>query len=135
MNTLIPVTRMLDAALNHRHEPCGADATWNRTPRADVLESEKEFRILMDMPGVISEDLDISLENQTLTVKAERTGAAPEGFEAKRRERPAKSAFTRHFNLGNVVAAEGISANLDNGVLQISLPKSEQSLPRKIEVQ
>ena len=136
MNTLFPVTRMLDAALNNS---CGtwneADGSVGRTPRADILEGEKEFRVLMDLPGVLHENLDLSIEDQTLWVKAERTETVPEGFEARRSERSGKVAFNRTFSLGNAVDTEGIKAEFKNGVLTITLPKSEKSLPRRIEVQ
>ena len=136
MNTLFPVTRMLDAALNNS---CGtwneADGSVGRTPRADILEGEKEFRVLMDLPGVRHEDLDLSVEDQTLWVKAERTESVPEGFEARRSERAGHVTFSRTFSLGKAVNVDDIQAEFKNGVLTITLPKSEKNLPRRIEVQ
>ena len=132
MNTLFPVTRMLDAALNNSWSE--SDGSAGRTPRADVLEGEKEFQVLMDLPGVKHEDMDLSIEDQTLWVKAERKESVPEGFEARRSERSGKVAFARTFHLGNGVDLDGIEAHLKDGVLEVALPKSEQSLPRKIEV-
>ncbi len=135
MNTLFPVTRMLDAAMkNSCHTWNEADGSCGRTPRADIQEGEKEFRVLMDLPGVNHENLDLSIEDQTLWVKAERSESVPEGFEARRNERAGHVTFSRTFSLGNAVDVEGISAEFKNGVLNITLPKSEKSLPRKIEV-
>lgn len=135
MNTMMPVSRMIDAALNNNFGTCRTpDNGWAQSPRADILEGEKDFRILMDLPGVSADKLDISLENQTLTVKAEREISVPEGFETRRRERSGQATFTRNFSLGTAVAQDGINAKLDDGILQITLPKSEQSLPRKIDV-
>jgi HSP20 family protein len=135
MNTLFPVTRMLDAAMKN---PCNtwneADGSRGRTPRADILEGEMEFRVLMDLPGVQHQDLDLSIEDQTLWVKAERKESVPEGFEARRNERAGHVTFSRTFSLGKAVDVEGIGAEFKNGVLNITLPKSEKSLPRKIEV-
>ena len=133
MNTLFPVTRMLDAALNNSWNE--GDGSVGRTPRADVLEGDKEFQVLMDLPGVKHEDLDLSIEDQTLWVKAQRTESVPEGFEARRTERTGHVTFSRTFSLGNAVDAGEISAKFSNGVLTITLPKSEKSLPRRIEVQ
>jgi HSP20 family protein len=133
MNTLFPMTRMLDAALNNScHE---GDRSIGRTPRADVLEGEKEFQVLMDLPGVKHGDLDLSIESQTLLVKANRKESVPEGFEARRTERTGHATFNRTFSLGNAVNSEGISAKFNDGVLTITLPKSEKNLPRRIEVQ
>jgi HSP20 family protein len=135
MNTLFPVTRMLDAALNSHLENWNeADGSPGRTPRADILEGEKEFKVLMDLPGVLREDLDLSIEDQTLWVKAERKEEVPEGFESRRNERFKHVTFSRTFSLGNVVSVENISAEFKNGVLTITLPKSEKSLPRRIQV-
>ena len=100
-----------------------------------TLEGEKEFRVLMDLPGVPHENLDLSIEDQTLLVKAERTESVPEGFEARRSERAGHVTFSRTFSLGNSVNVDGIEAKFSNGVLTITLPKSEKSLPRRIEVQ
>ncbi len=132
MNTLFPVTRMLDAALNNTWNE--GDGSVGRTPRADILEGDKEFRVLMDLPGVPHEDLDLSVEDQTLWVKAERKESVPEGFEARRSERSGQVTFSRTFSLGNAIEADGISAEFKNGVLTITLPKSEKSLPRRIEI-
>ncbi len=145
MNTFFPMTQVLNAALNAQHSQCSKrpgheqnqvkdQMTWGRNPTADILEGEKEFRILMELPGVQPDSLDISLENQTLSVKAVRETEVPEGFEVVRHERAAKSDFHRTFNLGNSVDAEGIEAAFDQGVLTLTLPKSQQGLPRKIEV-
>jgi HSP20 family protein len=135
MNTLFPMTRMLRAT---RNNSCGTwnetDRTCGRTPRADILEGEKEFRVLMDLPGVPHQDLDLSIEDQTLWVKAERKESVPEGFESRRNERFNHVTFNRTFSLGNAVDTDGISAEFTSGVLTITLPKSEKSLPRKIEV-
>ncbi len=138
MNTFFPMTQVLNAALNAQHPQHAVGEldqfSWGRNPQADVLEGEKEFRILMDLPGVQLSDLDISLENQTLSVKAARETEVPEGFELVRHERPGKSEFHRTFNLGNSVDAASIEAAFDNGMLTLTLPKSQQSLPRRIEV-
>ena len=135
MNTLFPVTRMLDAALNSSCNTWNeADGSIGRTPRADILEGEKEFRVLMDLPGVLHDNLDLSIEDQTLWVKAERTESVPDGFEARRKERSGQATFSRTFSLGNAVNVDGIKAEFKNGVLTITLPKSEKSMPRRIEV-
>lgn len=138
MNTLIPLTRIFDAAMTSNCET-SQNRSWNMSsrvmsPRADISEGEKEFQIAMDMPGVKADNLEIDLENQTLTVKASRETSLPEGFEARRNERPRSDSFERSFTLGNAVDADNIGARLEDGVLQITLPKTEKSLPRRIEV-
>lgn len=133
MNSLIPLTRIFDAALTNGLEQ-NLERAWTASPRADILEGEREFRIAMDLPGIRAENLEIGLENQTLTVKASRESDLPEGFQPRRRERPDTGRFERTFTLGNAVDADKIGARLEDGVLMITLPKSDKSLPRRIEV-
>lgn len=133
MNSLIPLTRIFDAALSNTLDE-NMDVAWTVSPRADIIEGEKEFQIAMDLPGVQPDNLEIDLENQTLTVKAARSGDLPEGFQTRRRERPNSGRFERSFTLGTSVDADKIGARLENGVLMISLPKNDKSLPRRIEV-
>jgi HSP20 family protein len=109
-------------------------ASAERLPRADILESEKDFRIVMDMPGVRNSDLEISLEDDTLNVKAERNTPVPEEYKPRRREMLDKVVLRRSFTLGTAVDTDHIQANLQDGVLMLTLPKSEKSLPRRIEV-
>ena len=135
MTTMIPMSRMFDAAFGrHLDTWSEKDHVCTAAPRADILEGEQEYRIVMDLPGVKNGDLDISLENQLLTVKARRELDVPEGFESRRHERAAQTTFGRSFSLSNAVDAENISARLEDGVLQLVLPKSEKSLLRRIEV-
>jgi len=136
MNTLLPMNNFLDAAFFGPGRSCAVNTsqTLRQAPRADILEGDTDFLVRLDLPGVSAEDLDINLEDQTLTVKAERDLAAPEGYEARRKEIPAKISYQRTFNIGKVVDAESISAKFENGVLVISLPKSAKSMPRRIEV-
>ena len=133
MNTLIPMTRMLDAALGNL-DAMDWTGPASATPRADILEGEKEFRIVLDLPGITAGDLEVNVENQNLFIKAERHLAVPEGFEARRRERATNVGFTRTFRLGNAVDPDGVQASLADGVLTLVLPKTEQNLPRRIEV-
>jgi len=135
LTSLLPMTRMIDAAFRNQTEDWNEeDRAYAATPRADILEGNEEYRIIMDLPGVQNKDLDISLENLTLTVSAERKMEIPEDFHARRRERAGNATFSRSFTLSNAVNAEKITAEFDRGVLQIVLPKSEKSLPRRIEV-
>lgn len=134
MNTLLPVTRMLDALTYGLDSWNPAEGDIWHSPRADILEGEKEYRILMDLPGVQTSDVEINVEGQTLTVKAQRPGDVPEGFTLRRHERPGPVSFSRSFTLGSAVDAETIVAGFENGVLRVTLPKSERSLPRRIEV-
>ncbi len=135
MNSLLPVTRMLNAALTGDLDPFfenDADTQW--TPRADILEGEKDYLIVMDLPGVNKDELELNIDKQTLWVTTKTEHEAPEGYKTLRRERPSRATFSRSFRLGTAIDQDKVQAKLDKGVLHITLPKSEQSLPRRIDV-
>jgi HSP20 family protein len=135
MYPLTTLLNALDTALEGSTSACTQPAAGaERLPRADILEGEKDFRIVMDMPGVRNSDLEISLEDDTLSVKAERNAVVPEAYRARRRELLDKMVLRRSFTLGAAVDTEHIQAILQDGVLTLTLPRSEKSLPRRIEV-
>jgi len=139
MNALIPLRHfddMLDSFFGScRTEPANGDTrTARHVPYADILEGEKEFLIRLDVPGVDREKLQIELEDQTLTVTAEREQTQPEGYKARRQEMASKIVFKRAFNLGNEIQHDRINAKLENGILSLTLPKSDKALPRRIEI-
>ena len=105
-------------------------------PHADINESNDAFRVLIDIPGVKTNDVDISLHEGVLTIRGERV--APEAGEEKsvRVERNYGS-FVRQFSLPNSVLAEAVSAKAadGDGVLEITIPKAKKPEPIRITVQ
>jgi len=140
VNTLIPFNRvddMLDSFFSPRlaWRPTRMNGqSLHQVPYADVLEGEKDFLIRLDLPGVDRESLNLNLEDQVLTIMAERELQAPEGYQTHRKELPGKVTMKRSFNLGSEIDAENISAKLENGILTVTLAKSDKALPRRIEV-
>ena len=103
------------------------------TPAVDIFETDKEITLLADMPGVKAADLNIDLRNDTLTL----TGAvAP--FEGPQEEdiliEYEIGTYSRQFSLSEVIDQGKIDAQLNDGVLRLSLPKVEKATPRKITV-
>lgn len=98
-----------------------------------LVESEEGLALHADLPGVAPEAVDIRLHDGVLTVRAERTAAAPEGYAVRRTER-AHAAFARSFALPFPVDAERTRATLRDGVLTVRLARSAQGGPRTIEV-
>ena len=88
----------------------------------------------MDLPGVGREDLSIDLEDGTLKVEAKREIETPENHRTLRAEIPHRTVYRRSFALGRAVDRDSITARIEDGVLSIELAKSEQSLPRRIEI-
>jgi HSP20 family protein len=104
------------------------------TPGTDMYEYKDELVLRMEFPGIRREDIDISLEGDCLTVKAEKNQEEyPEGTKWYRHERW-YGTYTRTWTLPYPVDAEKVSAKLEYGVLEIRLPKAEVAKAKKIEV-
>jgi len=101
-------------------------------PRIDILETEHEFLLLADLPGVKSESVDIRFEKGELTVHGCRPVAHP-GKGVAHREHPSTN-YQRVFSVSETVSADKISAELKDGVLTVHLPKVEAAKPKKITV-
>lgn len=102
------------------------------TPRVDILETEHEFLLLADLPGVTADGVDIRFEQGELTVHGQRA-ARNAGKDEAVREHPGTN-FSRVFAVSETVAADKIEADLKHGVLTVRLPKVEAVKPRKIAV-
>ena len=103
-------------------------------PPVDIVESKESVVLLADLPGVKLEDVDVSVENRTLTLSGARKPAedAKDG-DAFRLERPV-GRFTRTFSLPATVDVARIAAEAADGVLRISIPKAADARPRRIEI-
>lgn len=108
-----------------------------RAPEAEVVETENDIRVMLDAPGMKPDDIDISLENNILTVSGERRASWSESEErnatwhiSERRY----GKFSRSFMLPRDVEQDRIEAEFENGVLSITIPKSEKAKRRRIEI-
>lgn len=99
----------------------------------DLYRDGDHYVLTADLPGIDPGSVDIDVDGQLLTIRAERTLAAGEGVKWITREREAAS-FLRQLNLGQGIDTENIAASYDNGVLSVTIPVSEKAKPRKIEV-
>jgi len=107
-----------------------------RTPSLmpmDCLRTEDQFVVRFDLPGIDAESLDVSAENQTLTVRAERTRHDPAGSQYVVSERPSGT-YSRQLALGDGLAVDDIRAEYRDGVLTLTIPVAERAKPRKIEI-
>jgi len=101
-------------------------------PSADIYETENEFVIKADMPGVGRESLEITLEKDTLEISGKVRES--ENQDSLKYAEYRLHNYSRSFVVGDGINREGISASLENGVLTLTLPKSERVKPRKIEI-
>lgn len=107
--------------------------TRNPIVPADAYKLGERFYIHLDLPGVDSETIEVTVERNTLTVTANRTIADPDGGQWVARERP-YGTFVRRFQLGDGLETDHIEAGYDHGVLTVTIPVAEQAKPRKITV-
>ena len=107
-------------------------ATW--APAVDIYEGQDELVAQVDLPGVQEKDIDIRLENNTLTIRGERKFEKNVNEENYLRVERAYGSFTRTFSLPNTVNAEAIRAHYDQGVLTMHMPKREESKPKQVKI-
>ena len=103
-------------------------------PRVNVFESDADFVIEAELPGVTKDELKVEAENGTLTISATRKSETKEEHQALRVERYESSRFVRSFSLGDNVDADNIRGSLKDGVLTLTVPKVAKALPRQIPV-
>jgi len=125
--------RFLEDTMNQFFsQPQDAVRPW--APSVDVFENENEVVLKADLPGVEQKDIEVKLENGTLTLKGERQFAHDEASKGYRRIERSYGAFTRYFTLPETVNPENVKAEHKNGVLTVTLPKKEIAKPKTIQV-
>lgn len=100
----------------------------------DLFRDGDHYVLTADMPGVDPGSVDVDVDGQLLTIRAERTTRSGDDVQWLVHERPSGS-FLRQMTLGDGLDTTGISAHYENGVLSVVIPVSEKAKPRKVEVQ
>ena len=103
-------------------------------PAVDIYEDAEGVTLKAEVAGLSASDIDIRIENNTLTLKGERKLEKAEHKDNYRRVERTYGAFTRSFSLPPTVDSEKVRAEAKNGVLSIFLPKKEETKPRQIRV-
>lgn len=100
----------------------------------DAWQEDGEFVVAFDLPGVMPDKVDLDVERNVLTVRAERQDPTQPNVELVVAERP-RGVFSRQLILGETLDTEKIKASYDAGVLTLRIPVAEQAKPRKIEIE
>src|SRR3954467_10016808 len=100
----------------------------------DLYRVEDHFVVTVDLPGVDPGSIDLNVDGNTLTIRAERSVRSDEGAQWLAQERPAGS-FMRQLNLGDGLDIDRIQASYDAGVLTVTIPVAEKARPRRIAVE
>ena len=108
----------------------GSDGFLDHSPRVNIVESNDDFRLEMQAPGFDKKDLKIEMVDDTLTIRGEHTEEQQNEETRWTRREFNRSAFERSFVMPQSVKADGIKADYVNGVLQLTIPKSEEAKPK-----
>ncbi len=107
-------------------------STWN--PAVDIYESENQLVLTAEIPGVDEKDVEIKIEDNTLSIKGERRFETETKEENYHRLERSYGSFYRTFTLPNYVDQDKIHAEHENGVLKITMPKRTDLKPRKVKI-
>lgn len=122
-------TGTMPSGLNREEMTRGAWA-----PSVDIFEDKDRLYLEAELPGMSRDDFDISVENNVITLKGERKFENKTSGDNYHRVERSYGAFTRSFTLPQTVTADGATADFENGILRVSLPKREETKARKIEI-
>jgi HSP20 family protein len=122
----------LQDTMNRFFSEPAANRPW--VPAVDIRETENELVLKADIPDMKFEDIDVRMENGTLTVRGERKFDQEEKKGGWHRVERSYGTFERVFALPETVNPEGAQADYKNGVLTVTLPKKELAKPRQIKV-
>jgi HSP20 family protein len=111
----------------------GGMAMDNSLPQLVLADEGAELRVYAEVPGFASGDLNVSIEQGTLTIRGERSDEVPQGYSVHRKERGAVR-FARSIGLPARVESDKVEANLRDGILELRLPKVAAERPRTIDV-
>ena len=102
-------------------------------PTADIFETDEALTVIMEMPGVEKKDIDVALEDDALRVEGKIDYSKYQGMEPVYTEYMIGH-YARGFTLSGKIDRDGISAQLNDGVLTLTLPKAKEAMPRKIAI-
>src|SRR2546421_11253993 len=114
--------------------PEEALTTTSFAPPVDIYEDEHNITLKIEVPGIDEKDIDVRIENNTLTVHGERKFEKEEKEETFRRVERQYGSFTRSFTLPNTVDPEQVNATYNKGVLKVNLAKKAEAKPKQIKV-
>jgi len=126
------MNRLFQDSMSSNHDE--ALTTGAFIPAVDIYEDEHNITLKVEVPGVDEKDIDVRVENNTLTVRGERKFEKEEKEENFHRVERRYGSFTRSFTLPNTVDTENVQANYEKGVLNIRLAKKAEAKPKQIKV-
>ena len=124
------MTRMFDTSLRRR----GSLLDGAFAPAIDVVEEKDEFLVKVDLPGLSKDDVSVAIQDNFLTIRGERKHEVEKKESNYYHRERVHGQFTRSIELPTRVDAGKVQANFKDGVLYVTLPKSEEAKPKEIKV-
>jgi HSP20 family protein len=132
--TMDLLRRKLEDGYPNYGKPLGYNWTMEESfPRTNLYENGDCFEVRAEVPGIKKEDLKVKVQGNYLEISGSRISDVPEGYKAHKTERDSES-FSRSFTLPAEVDTRKVEATLKNGILFLTLPKSEAAKPKKINI-
>jgi HSP20 family protein len=129
------MNRLFNTLFDSPHPGNGGRAVARRwMPAMDVMETDEEFVLRADLPGMSEQDVKIEVEDNVLTISGERKAEHEQRKQGYYRVERSWGAFSRSLTLPEGVDADAIKAGFDSGVLEVRVPKPEQPKARKIQI-
>lgn len=126
------VNRVFSSSFNRSDETGMMRGAWN--PSVDIFENKDSIVLEAELPGLAPEDVNISIENNVLTIHGERKFEKKDEGDNFHRVERSYGSFTRSFTLPPTVSSENVDADFENGILRLQLAKREEAKPRRIEI-
>ncbi len=133
MNSVKKSEMVLPSLLSEIFKPDwfgGLENKSSSVPAVNVKDNEKDFELDLAVPGMKKDDFNIEVDNNVLTISAEVKSSEEEGTGKYTRKEFAFASFKRSFNLPKSIDADNITADYENGILKLTLPKKEEALPK-----
>jgi len=141
--TLVRWKPFADVPAFHNHVSRLFDDAWRRSdateprswyPAVDLAETENEFKIVAELPGLTRDDVKITVNDDVITLRGTKQSETISNEDNWSQVERTYGAFERSFRLGGSVDKSKVKARFENGVLTVVLPKSEESRPREISI-
>lgn len=129
LDALLDVQRELDRVF----DDASTSSSW-RPLATDVIETNDEVRLMMEVPGMDASELDMTIDNNVLRISGEKRALQTDEGAAWRLTERRYGRFERSFVLPRDVRSDAVEASYENGVLRVVLPKREEAKPRRVEI-
>lgn len=135
---LKPFDQVFDQMLTQQFpnftEQTGIDFLKGAYPKCNIIDTTEDVQVIAEIPGLTRDEVSIKVENGVMTISGKQASMIKDDEVKYIRRELKHSSFKRSFELGDTLDPTKISANFENGILNITIPKKEESLPKTIDI-